>query len=117
MTNMTYMTRYIKTVDGFGILFESEPECISPRQHFIKECGWTESQYQKIKNYEWFSARVSAWKNGEELASTYLGACCYKTVEEFYTTYHDDYFADMVREVIVEAKRVERDRTAKQTNA
>ena len=48
---MSDMTIYIKTVDGFGILFDAEEEDCSMRQHFIKECGWTESQYQKIKNY------------------------------------------------------------------
>lgn len=111
------MTRYIETVDGFGILFEAEPEYMPMRQHFIRECGWTESQYREIKDFAWFSARVSAWKNGEELASKYLGACCYESVEEFYTKYHDDYYVQMVEEVVVEAKRVERDRAAKQDNA
>ena len=108
------MTRYIETVDGFGILFEAEPEHVCMRQHFINECGWTESQYREIKDFAWFSARVSAWKNGEELASTHLGACCYESVEEFYTKYHDDYFAQMVRDVVAEAKQVEQTRTAKQ---
>ena len=111
------MNRYIETVDGFGILFEAEPEYVSMRQHFIKDCGWTESEYRQIKDCAWFSARVSAWKNGEELASAYLGACCYESVEEFYTKYRDDYFAQMVQEVVTEAKRVERDRAAEQTNA
>ena len=110
------MTRYIETVESFGILFDAEEEHISMRQHFIKECGWTESQYLKIKDCDWFCAKVSAWKNGEELASTYLGCCCYETVEEFYTTCRDHYFADMVREVVAEAKRIERDRAAKQAN-
>ena len=113
------MTRYIETVDGFGILFDAEEEYISMRQHFIKECGWTENQYRYMRrrNRAWFCARVSAWKNGEELASTYLGCCCYETVEEFYTKYHDDYFAQMVQEVVAEAKRIEHDRAAKQVNA
>ena len=108
------MNRYIETVEGFGILFDAEEEYISMRRHFIKECGWTESQYRKIKDCDWFCAKVSAWKNGEELASTYLGCCCYKTAEDFYTTYHDDYFAGMVREVVAEAKQVEQTRTDKQ---
>lgn len=111
------MTRYIETVDGFGILFDAEEEHTSMRQHFIKECGWKESWYRKIKDRAWFCAKVSAWKNGKELASTYLGCCCYETVEEFYTKYHDDYFAQMMQEVVTEAKRVERDRTAEQINA
>ena len=109
------MNRYVETVEGFGILFEAQEEDIPMREHFIRECGWTESQYWKIKDCDWFCAKVSAWKNGEELASTYLGRCCYKTAEEFYTKYHDDYFADMVRDVVAEAKRVERDHAAEQT--
>ena len=105
------MTRYIETVEGFGVLFDAEEEDIPMRQHFIKECGWSESRYRKIKDYAWFCAKVSAWKNGEELASTYLGCCCYETVEAFYTKYHDDYFAQMVQEVVTEAKRVEQANT------
>ena len=101
------MTIYLKTVDGFGILFDTEEEDRSMRQHFIKECGWTESQYQKIKNHAWFSAKVTAWKDGIELASTYLGACCYKNVEEFYTKYKDDYLADMIKGVVAQAKMKE----------
>ena len=110
------MNRYVETVEGFGILFEAQEENTSMREHFIKECGWRESWYRKIKDCDWFCAKVSAWKNGEELASKYLGCCCYKTVEEFYTTYHDGYFADMVQEVVTEAKRIEHDRAAKQAN-
>ena len=108
------MDRYIETVEGFGILFDAEEEYISMRQHFIKECGWSESHYRRIQNYAWFCAKVSAWKNGEELASEYLGCCCYETVEEFYTKYHDHYFAQMVHSVVAEAKQVEQTRTAKQ---
>jgi hypothetical protein len=99
--------RYIETMDGFGIVFEAEPEDISMRDHFIRECGWTESQFRKIRDFKWFRARVSAWKNGVELASEYLGACCYKTVKEFYTTYHDEYFAQMARECVEQAKIIE----------
>ena len=110
------MTRYVETVEGFGILFEAQEEDMPMRQYFIRDCGWTESQYLEIKDCAWFCAKVSAWKNGEELASTYLGTCCYETVEEFCTKYHDDYFAQMVQEVVAEAKRIEHDRAAKQAN-
>lgn len=98
------MTIYLKTVDGFGILFDTEEEDRSMRQHFIKECGWTESQYRKIKNHAWFVAKVTAWKDGIELAAEYLGCCCYKAVEDFYTKHKDDYLADMIKEVVVQAK-------------
>jgi hypothetical protein len=90
--------------DGFIICFEAEPEDTSMRHHFIKECGWSEKDYRKITDLAWFRAKVSAWRDGKELGTAYLGCCCYKTSEEFYTKYKDDYFADMVAEALAEAK-------------
>lgn len=90
--------------DGFIICFDSEPEEISARHHFLKECGWKESEYRKIKDFDWFTAKVSAWQGGKELGTDYLGCCSYRTTEEFYTVYKDDYFADMVDNAIAEAK-------------
>ena len=88
--------------DGFIICFEAHEEDISMRRHFIKACGWGESEYRRIKNYEWFCAEVSAWKNGEKLGNDYLGCCCYKTAKDFYTA--EGYFPDMVGRAIEEAK-------------
>lgn len=90
--------------DGFIICFEAEPEDISMREHFIKECGWSKHQYNKIRGHAWFCAKVSAWKDGKELGTDYLGCCSYRTAEEFYTTYKDDYFAQMVDVAVAEAK-------------
>jgi hypothetical protein len=90
--------------DGFIICFEALPEDISMYQHFVEECGWPEEKYLEIEDSAWFCAKVSAWKDGKELGTAYLGCCCYKTTEEFYTTYKDDYFADMVEEALAEAK-------------
>jgi len=98
------VTTPIKVFGDYVVCFEAEPEDISMRRHFIKECGWTESRYRKIKNYAWFSAKVSVWKDAKELATDYLGACCYKTKEVFYTTYVGDYFADMVNNCAEEIK-------------
>lgn len=101
------MTPYRVPVITFGqyvFCFEAEDEDRSMRHHFIDECGWTEKQYRRIQNCAWFSAKVSVWKDGEELACDYLGACCYKTEKQFYTTYKGDYFADMVRECARETK-------------
>ena len=88
----------------YTVCFEAEAEDISIRRHFIKECGWTEAQFRPIKDYPFFSAKVSIWLDGEEIATDYLGACCYKTEEEFYKRYASDYFADMVRACVDEAK-------------
>jgi len=86
--------------DGFIIAFEAEPEPASMREHFVTECGWSASEYRRIRHCAWFSAKVSAWKDGIEVSATYLGCCCYLTVDEFYTTYAGEYFAGMVQEVI-----------------
>lgn len=92
------MTTPVKNFGDYIVTFEAEPEVdVRMRTHFIKECGWTERQYRKIKDCAWFSAKVSIWKAGKELATEYLGCCCYTTEEEFYTTYEGAYFADMVR--------------------
>ena len=97
--------RYIETHEGFGILFEAQEEDVSMRRHFIKECGWTEAEYRKVKDCEWFCAKVSAHLDGEELGSAYLGCCAYETVEEFYTKYRDDYYKQMRDEAVKEAKQ------------
>lgn len=88
----------VLSIDDYIITFSDEEEEMSARQHFIKDCGWTESQYRKIKNFAWFCAKVSVWKDGKVLAEEYLGACSYESAEQFYTTYKGDYFADMVAE-------------------
>lgn len=87
----------VKAFGDYVACFEAHPEeDISMRKHFIKEFGWTESQFRKIKDFEWFRVEASIWKDGKELATEHLGGCCYKTEEEFYTTYAGDYWADMV---------------------
>ena len=94
----------VKVFGDYVVCFEAEPEDIGMRHHFIKECGWTPGQYRKIENFAWFSAKVSLWRHGKELAAEYLGCCCYKTEDEFWTVYEGDYFADMVRTVARETK-------------
>lgn len=94
----------VKTFGEYVFCFDAEAEALSARTHFIHECGWSESEYRKIANCAWFCARVSVWKDGEELASSYLGACSYKTERQFYTTYQGDYFADMVIECAEETE-------------
>lgn len=88
----------VKVFGDYVVGFEAEPEDLSMRHHFVKECRWTQAQYAKIRDFAWFSAKVTIWKDGEELAAEYLGACCYETEDEFWTVYESDYFADMVRQ-------------------
>lgn len=92
--------------DGFIITFEAKEEDVSARKHFLKQCGWTEAQYSRIRKFEWFTAVVSAWKGGKMLAQETLSCCSYRTAEEFYTKYagKGDYFPQMVDEVIASAR-------------
>lgn len=85
------------TFGDYVFCFDAEPEDESSEHHFIEFCGWTPQQFARIRNYPFFCAKVSCWKDGEELSTDYLGACCYKTESAFYKTYRGDYFADMVR--------------------
>lgn len=101
------MTTPVKVFGDYVVCFEAEPETLGMRHHFIKECGWTPGQYRRIQDFAWFSAKVTLWKDAKELATEYLGACCYKHEEEFFTTYESDYFADMVRECARETKDAE----------
>ena len=92
--------------DGFIICFEALPEGINMRQHFIKECGWSEKEYRSMarKDPAWFCAEISAWLNGEKLGTSYLGCCCYDSMQDFWQS--SGYLPQMVDEAIEEAKQV-----------
>ena len=84
----------------YVVCFDTEAEDLDMRQHFVGECGWTEEQFEEIEDMPWFSVKLSLWRKGRELDVEYLGACCYKTEDEFWTTYAADYFSDMVCELL-----------------
>ena len=86
----------VKVFGDYVICFKALAEDTGKRRHFITDCGWTEDQYAEVRDDKWFCAEVSLWKDGVVLDHEYLGACCYKTEKDFYTTYAKDYFADMV---------------------
>lgn len=89
----------IKSVKGIIICFEAEPEDRTMAQHFMGECGWSSKEVKKLKGSAWFCAKVSAWKDGEELAAEYLGACCYKNEDDFWQE-EGGYFDDMVKNLL-----------------
>lgn len=86
----------VKVFGSYVVCCETADEDHSARSHFVGECGWTPAQFKKIAHFPWFRVEVSLWKDGKELALEHLGGCCYKTRDEFYTTYACDYFSDMV---------------------
>lgn len=84
----------------YVVCFDAEPEDMGMRDHFIGECGWTEKQFDEIEDFAWFQVTVSLWREGKLLGEEFLGCCCYKTEDEFWTTYAADYFSDMVCELL-----------------
>lgn len=101
------MSTPVKTFGDYVVCFDAEDEDRSARYHFVTECGWTEKEFNRIRHYPFFCAKVSIWKDGEEVAVDYLGACSYKTEKEFYTKCVGDYFADMVQECANQIKNPE----------
>lgn len=95
--------RPVLTFQGgaYVVMFTALDEDMSARKHFMHECGWTEREFNRIRDFAWFNAHVALFsvaKGGAPLADAYLGACCYKTEAEFHTRFAGDYFADMVHE-------------------
>jgi hypothetical protein len=88
--------------DGFQIVFSVTEEYTPIADHF--EADDVSEIISDIEegNLLWFVARVQAFKNGIELASDYLGGCCYKSYSDFVA--QNDYYADMIQTVIREAK-------------
>lgn len=93
--------------EGFTIHFYACEDC-SPRGQFMNEDGSDDEEIiAKIEDgtYAWFCAKVTASREGVELATDYLGGCCYDSPRQFCTE-ADGYYADMVATVIAEAKEV-----------
>jgi hypothetical protein len=84
-------------VEGFNIDVDIDPDETEP-EYFDAETleGIREGRYQ------WFIVKVTASREGVELATNYLGGCCYADPAEFVRD--SDYYPDMVRDTISDAK-------------
>ena len=95
--------------DGFTITCDALVEYSSLRDMYLDD---TDSQLagmeKALENYDsvLFCARVTASKNGINLASNYLGGCHYASYEDFCIKYRDDYYIDMIKSTVSEAKEV-----------
>ena len=97
------MKKFIKTVEGIDIYFEALEENIPLSELLPEE---TQEQIKEIEdNNIIFCAKVTAKVNDIELSNDYLGGCIYESEEDFYTKYENDYFTDMVNNVVSEAKK------------
>ncbi len=97
---------HIETKSGYSIRFEALPE-YEPDHSFCSGI-YLEDLLHRIATGQLvqFCAKVSAHREGIELAAAYLGNCIYESVEEFYTTLKGDYFDDLAAEAIEEAEAV-----------
>ena len=100
-----YQLEHSEQYQGFTIRFYSEYEHTHPRESFDDTCWDIQELCDKIDNgdYVWFTAKVTASKNGIELASDYLSCCLYESVMQFVT--EDGYYNDMRQTVINEAHK------------
>lgn len=98
-----YEIIHTEQVQGFNIVFSITSEDHAPDWDFESEEA-REDTLRKIESGElaYFIARVQAFKNGILLGTDYLGGCCYDSPMQFVE--QNDYYADMVSSVIVEAQ-------------
>jgi hypothetical protein len=84
-----------ETIEGFTVRFYATYEDLDPRGEFMNEDGSDDEEtIAKIHSgeYYWFRAEAVASKEGVELGSDHLGACCYDSYAQFLESggYSDD---------------------------
>lgn len=89
--------------DGFKIDFYALEDFSSPRDMFEDDEAAEIIAQLEAGDLVQFTAKVTASKNGIELAADYLGGCIYADEKDFVN--NECYYGDMVRTVIEEAKQ------------
>ena len=94
-----------RNVGPFTVKTYETPEQLHPKDLFDYDEDELLDLMSRIYKGElqWFTAIVYVEIDQIRLGSSYLGACCYKTFEDFLTG--DDYHGDMIQEAIQEAKK------------
>ena len=111
MKTPNWKPQTICTQDGYTIVLSFEAEDTDARTHFTGEypnCGWTEEQYEPIKNFYWFVAKVTAFKGSIEAGSAYLGGNAYSCLKEVLKGEGGllgGYFPQLMKEAIEEANK------------
>lgn len=78
MRTPTWNSETIHKDDKFSYILSFEEEYINAKDLFINECDWSVESYKTIKDYYWFSAKITAFMGKVEIHSVYLGCNCYK---------------------------------------
>lgn len=80
MRTPTWNSETIHKDDKFSYVLSFEEESfVDAKNHFIKECDWSVEAYKAIKDFYWFSAKVTSFMGKVEIHSEYLGCNCYKS--------------------------------------
>lgn len=112
MKTPTFQDQNLGTFEGFKVVLSFEEEHLNAKDHFMGECGWSKEEYSSIKNYYWFTAKVTAYKGSIECGSAYLGACCHENLKSIMNPLGckslghvlGGYAPQMIEEAIEEAK-------------
>ena len=87
--------------DGFTVVVDKTWEDLSPRDLFEPEDADDICRRIDSCELDWFMLRVRVFVEGLELASEYLGGCCYEDAREVLT---DGTAEDCIYEALREAK-------------
>lgn len=90
--------------DGFKLVLSFEHEDMCARDHFMNTCEWSEEDYNSIKDYYWFTAKVTAYKGKIEAGTAHLGGNCYKSKTDFTNQELSHYLPQIIAEAVEEAK-------------
>jgi hypothetical protein len=88
--------------EGYTVVVDKSWEDLNPRDCF--DFDEDEELFRKIDNgtYDWFMLRVRVMVEGLELASEYLGGCCYEDARECLT---DGTAEDLIYTALIAAKK------------
>lgn len=105
---MRYETIWTFKTARFEVRFEVAPEDMDPRDSFDESHADTIDAIDRGL-YAWFQAKVAVYLDGHMIGADYLGGCCYLSVQQFCSMHREykqrDYFGDMVRQAIAEARK------------
>jgi len=85
----------------FKVTLTLEPEDDNPRNYFDDFAVVDIIDGVDSGRYLWFCAKATVYCDGREVASDFLGGCCY---ESFAAFRRDGYFHDMIRAACREAR-------------
>ena len=74
----------LRISDNLKLKISFLPEDINGKSYFMGDCGWTETQYNTIKDYYFFTCKYELLMNDISLDfCEYIGAMCYKNKKDF----------------------------------